>query len=56
MDKRSGIGNIRGLNLAAVRPTIVQLTNCSFGVKVKSYPCAQRIKHYVMEVYGGVDV
>jgi hypothetical protein len=27
-----GIGSIRGLNLAAVRPTTVQLTNCSFRV------------------------
>jgi hypothetical protein len=31
LDKeKSGIGNIKGLNLAAVRPTTVQLTNCSF--------------------------
>jgi hypothetical protein len=26
------IGSIRGLNLAAVRPTTDELTNCSFGV------------------------
>jgi hypothetical protein len=33
LDKeKPGIGNIRGLNLAAVRPTTVQLTNCSFRV------------------------
>jgi hypothetical protein len=25
------IGSIRGLNLAAVRPTTVELTNCNFG-------------------------
>jgi hypothetical protein len=24
------IGSVRGLNMAAVRPTTVQLTNCSF--------------------------
>jgi hypothetical protein len=28
--EKSGIGSIKGLNLAAVRLTTVQLTNCSF--------------------------
>jgi hypothetical protein len=33
MDKeKPGTGSIRGLNLAEVRPTAVQLTNCSFRV------------------------
>jgi hypothetical protein len=33
LDKeKPGIGNIRGLNLAAVRPTTVQLTNRHLGV------------------------
>jgi hypothetical protein len=33
LDKeKPGIGSIRGLNSAAVRPTTVQLTNCSFTV------------------------
>jgi hypothetical protein len=26
-----GIGNTRGLNLVAVRPTTVQVSNCRFG-------------------------
>jgi hypothetical protein len=31
LDKeKPGAGSITGLNLAAVRPTTVQLTNCSF--------------------------
>jgi hypothetical protein len=30
--KKPGIGSIRGLYLAAVRPTTVQLTNYSFRV------------------------
>jgi hypothetical protein len=30
--EKPGIGSIRGFNLAAVRPTTVQLTNCSFRV------------------------
>jgi hypothetical protein len=30
--EKPGIGSIRGLNLAAVRPTAVQLTDFSFGV------------------------
>jgi hypothetical protein len=29
LDKKPGIGSIRGLNLAAVRPTTVQLTAVS---------------------------
>jgi hypothetical protein len=31
LDKeKPGTGSIRGLNLAAVRPTAVRLTNCTF--------------------------
>jgi hypothetical protein len=30
--ERTSVGSIRGLNLAVVRPTTVQLTNCSFRV------------------------
>jgi hypothetical protein len=30
--EKPGMGTIRGLNLAAVRTTIVQLTNCSFRI------------------------
>jgi hypothetical protein len=30
--EKPGAGSIRGLNLAAVRPTAVQLTHCSFRV------------------------
>jgi hypothetical protein len=33
LDKeKPGIGNMRGFNLAAVRPATIQLTNCSFRV------------------------
>jgi hypothetical protein len=41
--KKPCIGSIRGLNLAAVRPTVDQLANCSFEVVkyVKAYPAAQ---------------
>jgi hypothetical protein len=32
LDKgKPGIGNIRGLNLAAVKPMTVQVPNCRFG-------------------------
>jgi hypothetical protein len=35
LDKeKPGIGSIRCLNLAALRPTTVQMINCSFGVLV----------------------
>jgi hypothetical protein len=30
--EKPGIGSIRGLNLEVVRPTAIQLTNCSFRV------------------------
>jgi hypothetical protein len=33
LDKeKPGIGSIRGLNLAVVRPMTIQLTDCNFGV------------------------
>jgi hypothetical protein len=43
LDKKPGIGSIRDLNFEAVRPTTVELTNCSFGVValVKAQPAAQ---------------
>jgi hypothetical protein len=39
----TGSTSIRGLNLAVVMPTTIQLTTCSFSVvkKVKAYPAAQ---------------
>jgi hypothetical protein len=33
-NEKPGIGSIRGLNLVAVRPTTIQLTNCSFRVVI----------------------
>jgi hypothetical protein len=32
LDKKTGTGSIRGLNLAAVKPMTVQLTNCIFRI------------------------
>jgi hypothetical protein len=36
LDKeKPGIGSVRGLNMAAVRPKTIQLTDRSFRIKVK---------------------
>jgi hypothetical protein len=41
--KKLCTGSVRSLNMAVVRPTTVQLTNCSFGIvtSVKALPVAQ---------------
>jgi hypothetical protein len=40
---KPGIGNIRGLNLAAVKRTNIQVSNCRFGVLNK---LMHRLLHY----------